>query len=220
MNKYSFLNRKQIKNIFYSALSILLVLFRMSIYIFDLRLSFIILIGYMLTPSQFQSIPVSWESSTNLSSSGFQFSPVDEQALLLFGITTNSLISCTRMCHSTGCCRIFDYDGQSDWCRLFEGDIVTMGSIIASSSSQSRVGSIKFNPVQFVNHGQSCSFCQGSRYLTCLNGTCQCQPHTFFNGSICQSQKLLGSDCNNSIECRSDLNYTCLPRKQCGRKCF
>jgi hypothetical protein len=43
-------------------------------------------------------------------------------------------------------------------------------------------------------------------------------PDTFFNGSSCQSQKLLGADCNNSAECRADLNYTCLSRMQCGRK--
>ena len=93
-----------------------------------------------------------------------------------------------------------------------------MGSIIASSSSQSRVGSIKVRSEQFIYRGQPCSFCQGSRYLTCMNNTCQCPAHTFFDGTLCQSQKLLGADCNNNTECRLDQNYTCLPRQQCGRK--
>ena len=93
-----------------------------------------------------------------------------------------------------------------------------MGSIIVSSFNKSRVGSIKLNSNHFTNRGQSCSLCQGSRYLTCINGTCQCPTHTYFDGSICQSQKLIGGNCNNSMECRTDLNYTCLPRMQCGRK--
>lgn len=187
---------------------------------FHLRFYFLILIECIIIPSKIESIPVEWQSSTNLSSSGFQFSSVDEQALLLSINTANSMFSCTRLCHSNGRCRIFDYDGQSHSCRLFEGNITTMGSIVASSSSQSRVGSIKLHPDQFVNRGLACSFCQGSRYLTCTNNTCQCQPHTYFDGSICQSQKLLGGDCGNTTECRSDLNYTCLSRQQCGRKYY
>jgi len=174
----------------------------------------------MLIPSIIESIPVGWQSSTNLSSNGLEFSPVDQQALLLSINTANSIFSCTRLCHSNGRCRIFDFDGQSYRCRLFEGNITTMGSIVASSSSQSRVGSIQIRPDQFTNHGQSCSFCQGNRYLTCLNGTCQCPTNTYFDGSICESQKLLGIDCGNTTECRNDLNYTCLSRMQCGRKYF
>jgi hypothetical protein len=93
-----------------------------------------------------------------------------------------------------------------------------MGSIITSSSSLSRVGTIDLYPEQFTDHGQPCSFCQESRYLTCINSTCQCLTHTFFDGSICQSQKLLGANCTNNIECRLDLNYTCLSNQQCGGK--
>jgi hypothetical protein len=162
----------------------------MPIYIFNLQLSFIILIEYVVIPSQLQSISDTWQSSTNLSSSGFEFSPVNQQALLLFGISTNSLMTCSRTCHSTVQCRIFDYDGQSQRCRIFEGSIITMGSIVASSSSQSRVGSIKISPQQFVNLGQSCSYCLGSRYLTCVNNTCQCPTHTYFDGTMCQKSKI------------------------------
>jgi hypothetical protein len=187
---------------------------------FDLRYSFLIFAGCIVIPSQLQSIPIDWQSSTNLSSSGFEFSPIQQQTLFLFEITIHSIISCAATCDSNAQCRIFDYDGQSHRCRIFQGDIATMGSIIASSSSQSRVGSIKFGPEQFVNYGRPCSFCLNNRYLTCINATCQCQLLTYFDGSICQSQKLLGADCNNSVECRSDLNYTCLPRMQCGRKYY
>jgi hypothetical protein len=185
---------------------------------FNLRFIVLILIGCILTPLPTQSIPDGWQSSTNLSSNGFEFSPVDQQALLLASTTANSIFSCTQQCHTMTQCRIFDFDGQSNRCRLLEGNIATMGSIVVSASSQSRVGSIKLRSEQFVNLGQPCSSCLGSRYLTCANNTCQCPAHTYFDGSICQSQKLLGDDCGNNTECRNDLNYTCLPRMQCGCK--
>jgi hypothetical protein len=95
-----------------------------------------------------------------------------------------------------------------------------MGSIIPSSFSQSRVGLIKLPPEYFNDRGSPCSMCQNSRYLTCINSTCQCLPHTFFDGSICQNQKLLGVECASETECRKDLNYTCLSRMQYGRKYY
>ncbi|CAF1075662.1 unnamed protein product [Adineta steineri] len=163
-----------------------------------------------------QSIPLDWQSSMNISSPGFQFSPVNYQALFLSQINTKSFFSCAQTCHSNGNCRIFDFNDQSLLCRLFQGNIITMGSIVASSSPQSRVGSKKYNAEQFLNHGQSCPLCEGSRYMRCINNTCQCEINTYFDGLICQSQKLLGDVCVNSTECRYDLNYTCLPRQQCG----
>ncbi|CAF1465873.1 unnamed protein product [Adineta ricciae] len=167
-------------------------------------------------PSNVENSLIDWQSSTNLSNVGFRFRPVNYQALILAEVTSKSLFTCVRTCHSTSGCRILDYDDQSKWCRLFEGNIATMGSIENSSSSQMRVGSRKFSPQQFINRGQSCSFCQGSRYLQCLNNTCQCQQNTYFDGTMCQSQKLLGAPCYNASECRQDLNYTCLARQQCG----
>jgi hypothetical protein len=187
--------------------------------IFNLQFRLLILIWYILIPVQLQSIPVDWQSSANVSGSGFEFSPVDQSSLFLFEVTAKSIISCTATCQSATGCRIFDYDNQSHRCRMFQGDIATMGSIVASSSSQSRVGTIKLLPEYFVNWGQPCSYCLGSHFLVCINNSCRCPPDTFFNGSSCQSQKLLGADCNNSAECRTDLNYTCLPHMQCGRKC-
>ena len=185
---------------------------------FNHRLSILIFMGCLFISLKSQSVPIGWRSLTNLSSNGFQFSPVNQQALLLSNTTANSLFSCARLCHSTIQCRIFDFDGQSSRCRLFEGNIATMGSIVVSSSSQSRVGSIKILPSLFVNYGQGCSSCQGSRYLTCTNSSCQCPTHTYYDGSICQSQKLLGSSCSSNIQCRTDLNYTCLSLTQCGCK--
>ncbi|CAF0747868.1 unnamed protein product [Adineta steineri] len=163
-----------------------------------------------------QSSSLGWQSSINLSPLGFQFLPINYQALFLSQINTESFISCAQACHSNSNCRIFDFDDQSLLCRLFEGNIITMGSLVASSSAQSRVGSKIYYAEQFNNLGQSCSLCEGSRYMRCINNTCQCEIHTYFDGLTCQSQKLLGDACMNSTECRTDLNYTCLPRQQCG----
>ena len=74
---------------------------------------------------------------TNVSVAGLMFSPVDAQALFLTETSAGSLMRCALLCHSTPSCRIFDFDGQSRRCRTFEGDIGTMGSLVASSSSQS-----------------------------------------------------------------------------------
>ena len=180
----------------------------------------IFLFLYVFVPLQPQNISFGCQSLTVLFDLGFEFSPDDMLALLMYESTANSKLACVRECHSNGLCRIFDFDGQSGRCRIFEGDVLTMGSIVASSSPQSYVGYIEVGPEQFAYQGHPCSFCEGSRYLTCIESICQCQPHTFFDGSICRSQKLLGSTCTNEMECRVDLNYTCLPRQQCGRKYY
>lgn len=165
-----------------------------------------------------QSISIGWQSSTVLSDRGLEFLPLDEESLFLLEINVDSISSCGYTCHLNVHCRIFNYDDESHRCRLFQGDITLMGSIISSSSSNSYVGSIELRPEHFDNRGRPCSFCQDSRYLTCINSTCQCQANTFFNGFMCQSKNLVGAKCINETECRLDRNYTCLPRKQCGRE--
>lgn len=71
---------------------------------------------------------------------------------------------------------------------------------------------------QFTNLDQPCLMCLNNRYMACVNETCQCPVNTYFDGNICQAQRLSAQLCRNASECRSDLNYTCLPRMQCGRK--
>ncbi|CAF1246816.1 unnamed protein product [Rotaria sordida] len=137
-----------------------------------------------------QSISIGWQSSTVLSTSGYEFAPIDEQALFLLETNIDSITSCAQLCHSMSLCRIFDYDDQSHRCRIFEGDITTMGTVIISSSSHSYVGIIELSPEHFANQGRPCLFCENSRYLTCINSTCQCQPNTYFNGLMCQTTSL------------------------------
>ena len=177
-----------------------------------------VLIFVLLRSPSLRAIPIDWQSSMNLSSPGFLFSPVNLSALFLLSNTLPSLISCALLCHSNGQCRIFDYDPQSRQCRLFQGNAATMGSLILSPSLQSRVGSMKIDASQFVSFGQACSSCVGSRYLGCVSNTCQCPMNTYFDGSICRSQKLMDAQCGNNSECRSDLNYTCQLSMKCGGK--
>lgn len=171
------------------------------------------LIKCLLFPSLILSISNDWKSLTSLSSMGFEYSPINNQDLLLT-ISVKSTISCTQQCHSTMECRIFDYNIESARCRLFQGDLQTSGSMIASNNS--RVGTKVISSDQYINYNKICSQCAGSRYLRCANVSCQCPKLTYFDGSICRSQKLLGQICYNNSECRNDLNYTCLARMQCG----
>jgi hypothetical protein len=180
--------------------------------------SFLILFWYNLVTIEAQSSSIGWQSFLSLSGLGMKFSPNDEQALLLSDNEIDSIETCSLTCHANDFCRIFDFDGQTNHCRLFEGDPTIMGSIIASSSSLSIVGSIQLTSDQFSSQGLPCSFCAIDRYLICINSSCQCPPRTYFDGSICRSQNIVGGQCTNDTDCRTDLNLTCLPRKQCGRK--
>jgi hypothetical protein len=158
------------------------------------------------------------ESLVTLNETGTEFAPIDEDALLLGIYTFSTNTKCIYACHSNCFCRIFDYDSVSYRCRLFEGDLQTTGFIINSNSSTSLVGQIVLSPMLFAAYGQPCSACFNSRYLTCVNGTCDCLQHTYWTGSMCASQNLRGGQCSSSSQCRADLNYTCLQFFQCGRK--
>jgi hypothetical protein len=185
-----------------------------------LKLYLLSFIVYRLVIIQAQGNSIQWQSLLSLSNWGMTFSSIDDQALLLSDTNANSFQACFQICHANMFCRIFDFDGQSNRCRLFEGNGDTMGSIMASSSSSSIVGSIQIVPGYFSNIGLSCSFCTETRYLTCFNSTCQCPSRTYFDGSICRSQSFIGSQCTDKTNCRVDLNMTCLPRQQCGRKFY
>jgi hypothetical protein len=145
-----------------------------------------------------------------------EFSPFDEQALLLLETNSNSVSICTQKCFMIAGCRTFNFDIQTKSCRLYGGDIDSTGLVVVSLSPQSTYGLIQLTVNDFADYGRPCSYCEGSRYLTCISSTCQCQTHTYFNGSICLSQKLNGSECNDSIECRNDLNLICQWNMQCG----
>ena len=155
-------------------------------------------------------------TTIHLFKKGMEFSPFDQQTMLL-EVHTNSRMTCGIQCLNTRHCHIFNFDIQTSRCRLYEGDINITGSIISSSSSsQSICGSLISIPADFVNYGHSCSDCTDDHYLTCRNTTCQCYTHEYFDGQICRSQKLNGSVCVNDNECRSDMNLTCGMNGECG----
>ncbi len=166
-----------------------------------------------------------YQSSSIISSKGNMYSPVVPSAQLISSAMVTSYKQCATACNSNTLCRVFDYGalvGQQ--CRLFEGDIGTLGTIVSSSIPDSQVGSVTITPSLFTQYGQSCSsaVCSNSRYLTCINSTCQCMPHTYWNSTagICLPQSpILGVSCQQGMNmCRQDLNYTCLQFNQCGRK--
>ena len=180
--------------------------------------TFIIFIKLLIF-SSCQTQDAGWQSQFILSQAGFVFLPDDFQALFLFQTYTTSPQRCAQLCHQNTHCRIFDYDRQSSRCRIFEGDVDTAGQLVGDTQMpESVVGYIRISLDSFNTIGQSCSACQNSRYLTCINDICTCPIRTYFDGWKCQSQKLLGDFCVNQTECRVDLNYTCLPRQQCGRE--
>ena len=156
------------------------------------------------------------QSFVHLSNIGFEFIPTDQQAVLLSDANANTRIFCTQMCYSQTLCRTFNYDVQSKRCRLYESEIDGSGSIVSALSSQALIGSIVMTEEDFSSRGQVCSACENSRYLICINSTCQCQPHTFFNGTVCRSQKLSNGSCTSDSQCRQDLNLRCLSNMQCG----
>ncbi|CAF0748193.1 unnamed protein product [Adineta steineri] len=163
-----------------------------------------------------QSTSSNRQSFINLSQLGLEFIPINENLLLLVDINADSIIICSKICFSNTYCQTFNFNIQSKRCRLYEGDIDNTGSVIISQSIQLVVGTIKLTTDDFIDYGRPCSFCENKPYLVCMNSTCQCQSHSFYNGSICQSQKFLGGSCTNDIQCRNDVNLTCLSTMQCG----
>jgi len=166
-----------------------------------------------------------YQSLIVASNQGNQYSPIAASAQFISSSIVNSFKLCAISCNQNTLCRVFDFGGiVSQQCRLFEGDINTLGSIIPSPMLDSMVGTIQITPSLFTQYGQACSsVCSQSRYLTCSsNSTCKCMPHTYWNSSVemCLPQSpILGAACEQGINmCRQDLNYTCLQFNQCGRK--
>lgn len=132
-----------------------------------------------------------------------EFSPIDQQVPLLVNATAKSISTCATHCH------------QTKRCQLYEDDIHTTGLVLPSRSSHYSCQSLMLLLKNLLAYGQPCSFCHDHQYLRCLSSTCQCQVHTYYNGSVCLSQKLAGSVCSSDTECRIDLNLTCALDGRC-----
>ena len=174
------------------------------------------LIYYMTIIESVEAMTGVSQSYWIVSDRGWEFAPSDANTLLLYETTASSIISCSLKCHMSTNCRVFNFNIQTEYCRLYEGDADTTGQIVASVSPQSTYGFIQLMSQDFASYGHSCSSCEDNRLLRCMDSICQCQAHTYFDGSICRSQKLNGSACTNYIQCRNDLNLTCQSNMQCS----
>lgn len=151
----------------------------------------------------------------DFSDEGLEFSPFDPLALV-FETTTNTILACANTCNTMAQCRTMNYNPDTAECRLYKGDMDSTGLVVPSTSPRSTCASVILAAEDFLAYGQACSYCQDSRYLRCLNFTCQCQLHHYFDGRICRSQKFNGSACTDDIQCRNDMGLICLSYIQCG----
>lgn len=158
------------------------------------------------------------QSYIRLEPSGTEFYAIDENILLIETSSQSTYHQCIYRCHELRLCRVLDYDPVSQRCRLFEGDIQTTGRVDHSDSVTSVVGVIELIAELFIFYGHTCDRCTDSRFLRCINSTCDCLEHTFWTGTVCASQKLRTAPCSNNNHCRVDHNLTCLQYFQCGRK--
>lgn len=158
------------------------------------------------------TIQYSIQSAVVSSSSGNEFVPIDPEQLLTT-FTVRSVLHCHTECNQLIQCRTFDYDKASHRCRLLEADETTGSVVITASCPDSHVYFVQMSATNYASsHNQPCDRCEHSRYEICQsNSTCQCPPHTYWNGSMCLVQLLENQTCSHESACRSDLNQTCLP---------
>jgi hypothetical protein len=159
-------------------------------------------------------------TSFTLSNNGMEFAP-NNSIEYLYTVTTSSLISCATTCSmALPSCHTFEYDSSTLQCRLIEGDLTTGQIITSTSSLYSIVGTIELIPEYFTSYGQSCSSCVDNPFFMCINNTCQCAAHSYFDGTMCRLQQFADAQCNMSGMCRTDLNLTCVQLVKCKRKSF
>jgi hypothetical protein len=142
---------------------------------------------------------------------GMEFRAVMNIQQLLITMEATKM-RCAIRCNQLIACRTLDYDSVSRRCRLFEGDGTT-GSIVASESTHSVVGTVRIVESLFSSiHTQACLACQQTRYEICSTnvGSCQCPAHTYWNGLTCALQLFINQTCSYTDACRIDLGLTCL----------
>ena len=151
---------------------------------------------------------------------GYEFQPSDASIQLLSTRSLPSMLRCAQACTSTSGCRTFDYDTSgSSRCRLYEGDQNTGQTIPSVSTSVVGTVSITSQPFSAFDQTPCSTHCNNDPYLSCsTNNTCQCAARTYWDGSVCSLQKLIGASCTDNTQCRGDLGFVCLQFFQCGRE--
>ncbi|CAF1461122.1 unnamed protein product [Adineta ricciae] len=164
--------------------------------------------------SLFYIDPVYQDKSISfLTDFGYTFTPYSNVSAPLLILIQANFLRCYTQCNQRTACRLFDYDSDTNQCRLWSDDLTTgMISLATPSKPQSRVGVIRIAPDIYTPiHNQPCDKCAESRYEECdpLSLTCQCPPMTFWDGSVCSSQRYLNQSCATIDSCRSDLALEC-----------
>lgn len=175
---------------------------------------FLLTIFFSVYPSLHQQQSF-FESNFLLTEFGTAFQPRNSIELLGTFSNVPSLLQCAIKCNQNRQCRTLDYDQLSFVCRLFEGEISTETILTNSIPLSLRIAAILYNSTlalqAYLSYSQTCDQCSidGNRYLQCMNNTCQCPLHTYWNGQMCLNQVYNGSNCSSSLSCRQDLNLTC-----------
>ena len=169
---------------------------------------YVLLCISILTQQSYQ-----FQSNADISNYGYSFTPADSSVIPLVTCTQRTFVRCYAQCNQLMECRTFDFDEDSQQCRLWLDDLTTGSLVMVPSKPRSKVGTVEITPNTFaITHNQSCSTCTNSRYEVCdpTTLTCQCPSLTFWNGSMCLPQRYRNQSCSTFDTCRSDLNLECL----------
>jgi hypothetical protein len=152
-----------------------------------------------------------------LSGTGNRFEPANAVELLTTYNNVRAIIPCAALCYRNSLCRTFDFDSNSNECRLFEGSVDT-GNLLPNFSS-SVVGWIHLTPSLFDLYNASNDQCTDNRFLDSQTASsrCECPIHTFWKTSMCINQRYVNDSCVNNDWCRTDLWLNCTLLKCVGK---
>lgn len=167
-------------------------------------MQWIVLLAFVRIAHGFQS------AQFTVSAAGMGFRSANTIEDLSTSLIIRNVISCATLCLRDVQCRTFEFDAQSQTCRLFEGSADT-GTLLSTGSATTVVGSINVEPSMFYMYNATSDQCVDNRFLSNNDpsGLCQCSMNTFWNGSMCLNQRYAGDVCVNSHWCRSDLALSC-----------
>ena len=165
----------------------------------------IIFSSFIFTTNAFQP------AISNLNTNGYQFQPVNSIELLTTSYNIRTIAQCAILCYANGLCRTYDYDSNSQQCRLFEASF-DIGTLQSTSVSTNIVGWFDMDPSLFSLYNAPASQCSDNRYLysNTISNLCECLVHTFWNNSMCINQRFAGETCANQNWCRNDLLIYCV----------
>jgi len=152
-----------------------------------------------------------FQSRMKFQETGTDFIPANPVELIATYTGISTIMSCFNKCNTNPLCRTVVSDSTCpSVCRLYQGSIDT-GTIIASLSSTSRVGGLRYDTSLYTSYNQVCDPNSPSfnRYLICNNRVWDCPIGTYWNGVICVNQVYYQASCDTNKVCREDISLTC-----------